>query len=49
MNNLITYLQLSTLNLFKGRIASNIGLSGLTTNFPLRGQGVNKCNDKLIP
>jgi hypothetical protein len=43
------YLQFSPLYPLKGRIAANISLSKLATNTPLRGQGVRKYDNKLLP
>jgi hypothetical protein len=32
----------------KGKIASNISLNNFVTITPFRGQGVNKCDNKLV-
>jgi len=43
------YLQFSPLYPLKGRIAANISLFWLAANTPLRGQGVSKYDNKLLP
>jgi hypothetical protein len=49
MNNIMSCLQLSPLNPLKGKITSNIVRANLVTITPLRGLGVNKYNNKLLP